>query len=381
MSAPGYHGAPVNHVAGWAPVASSAATRVVEVIGITFGLAGVVYLLSYVVSVSNVNDAVLSSILAMVPLGIVGVAIYWIDRWDREPRGVMILAFLWGAGVSTSLSLLGNTAFFEWQYRRTNDIDLSTTLSVSVGAPLIEELTKGLGVLLIFLVFRRVFDGPVDGVVYGALVGGGFAFTENILYFVEAMQFDQLASTFVGRGLMSPFAHVTFTAVTGLLLGMASRHHSKAFAIVGFPLGLLGAMGLHGLWNYSAEPGGNWFYLYLMLQLPILAIFVGICVYLRAQEAKMIRRRAGEYASAGWLSPNEAYMLGSFRERSRARIWARGYGREAAMKELQKDATRLAYNRERAASGRVHVFDYPEQTRLLDRVTRHRGYLYGGIGA
>ena len=52
-----------------------------------------------------------------------------------------------------------------------------------VQAPIVEEVGKGLGLLLLFVTARRAFDGPVDGVVYGALIGAGFALTENIQYF------------------------------------------------------------------------------------------------------------------------------------------------------------------------------------------------------
>ena len=50
-------------------------------------------------------------------------------------------------------------------------------------APIVEEFAKGLGVFIIFVIARRAFDGPIDGIVYGGLVGAGFAFTENIQYF------------------------------------------------------------------------------------------------------------------------------------------------------------------------------------------------------
>ena len=39
--------------------------------------------------------------------------------------------------------------------------------------------------LIIFLIWRRTFNGPVDGVVYACVVAAGFAFAENILYFVK----------------------------------------------------------------------------------------------------------------------------------------------------------------------------------------------------
>ena len=70
-------------------------------------------------------------------------------------------------------------------------------------APLVEEVAKGLGVLLIYAFSRAHFDGPVDGLVYAATVAAGFAFTENILYFGVALVeggAEELGATFVMRG-------------------------------------------------------------------------------------------------------------------------------------------------------------------------------------
>jgi RsiW-degrading membrane proteinase PrsW (M82 family) len=79
----------------------------------------------------------------------------------------------------------------------------------------VEELAKGLGIVLIFLFARKHFDGPVDGIVYAAWVAGGFAFTENILYFggelLDSSSPLAVAQVFLIRGLMSPFAHIMFT--------------------------------------------------------------------------------------------------------------------------------------------------------------------------
>ncbi|WKK71029.1 PrsW family intramembrane metalloprotease [Rathayibacter oskolensis] len=86
-----------------------------------------------------------------------------------------------------------------------------------IQAPLVEETAKGLGVLLVLLIWRRSFDGPVDGIVYAAVVASGFAFVENILYFGSALVeggLGSLAVTFFLRGVLSPFAHVLFTACT-----------------------------------------------------------------------------------------------------------------------------------------------------------------------
>ncbi|MGL1654814.1 PrsW family glutamic-type intramembrane protease, partial [Vibrio parahaemolyticus] len=80
-----------------------------------------------------------------------------------------------------------------------------------VQAPIVEEIAKGLGLLLLYAGARRYLDGPVDGIVYGALIGAGFAFTENIQYFAVSFIEGgtvQVVSVFFLRAVLSPFAHV-----------------------------------------------------------------------------------------------------------------------------------------------------------------------------
>ena len=171
------------------------------------------------------SDLSCPSLLALVPLGIVLVTVRWIDRWEPEPRGVLLAAFLWGAGVATVVSMIVNTTAALLIMANTGDVDGAEMVSAVVAAPLIEEGTKGLGVLLIFLLRRRSFDGPVDGIVYAAVTAAGFAFAENILYF--ARYSDNILCVFVIRGLASPFAHVTFTACTGIAIGLSVRRRSR----------------------------------------------------------------------------------------------------------------------------------------------------------
>src|SRR5699024_8380816 len=89
-------------------------------------------------------------------------------------------------------------------------------------APLVEETAKGLGVLVIFLRWRRHVDGPVDGLVYAATVATGFAVVEDVLYLAQAHAYGDggaVATVFALRALFSPFAHLMFTACIGLALG------------------------------------------------------------------------------------------------------------------------------------------------------------------
>jgi RsiW-degrading membrane proteinase PrsW (M82 family) len=293
-------------------------------------------------------------VLAVVPLVGVLLAVRIVDRWEPEPRGLLVLAIAWGAiaavAITLGVDLLLSMVFGPATGAR-------EVLQTVVQAPVVEEFAKGLGVFLIFATARRAFDGPVDGIVYGALVGAGFAFTENIQYF--AVSFieggaAETTTTFFLRGILSPFAHVMFTSVTGFALGLAARRGLPAGQAIGPGLlGLAGAIALHAFWNGSAM-FGDFFFLYLTLQVPLFIGFILGIVALRREESRLTRRRLGEYAAAGWFTPQEVDMLATSAGRKAALAWAqtlRG-DRTTLMKTFIADAAALAATRQRAITGR-----------------------------
>ncbi len=295
--------------------------------------------------------SVVGLVLALIPLTIVFLGVRMIDRWEPEPKRLIFFAIAWGAVAAVGLTLL---------------VDVGLTILIGptseaftavVQAPIVEEFWKGLGVFLIFLLARRAFDGPVDGVVYGALVGAGFAFTENIQYFAISLiegGGEQLTVTFAVRAILSPFAHAMFTAVTGFAIGLVARRHGSAGSALGAGLlGGLGAVLLHGLWNGSAT-FADFFGLYFTLQVPLFIGFILGIIALRREEARLTRARLAEYASAGWFTPEEVTMLATTSGRKAGLAWARGLrgDRRPLMREFIKDATALAAVRQRAITGR-----------------------------
>lgn len=337
-------------------------------------LAGVAALLALVAVSATVGPraAAVGGVLALVPLGVVLAAIRWLDRWEPEPRGALWFAFLWGAGVSVLAALALNQIGAAYFYEVTADADLALRLTAGYVAPLVEETAKGVGVLLLFLVRRRYFDGPVDGVVYAATVAGGFAFVENILYFGRAA--EGLAAVFVMRAVFAPFAHVLFTACVGLALGVASRRRSGWAAAVAFPVGLLLAILLHALWNLSATLGVTFLAVYVAVQVPLFAGAVGLAVWLGRREADVVRSRLSEYAASGWFLPHEVVMLASLPERRRALTWAARYGprARAAMRSFQRNATDLAFYRQRALIGRAGLGHPADEAALLAAISHDR---------
>lgn len=295
--------------------------------------------------------SVVGLVLALIPLTIVFLGVRMIDRWEPEPKRLVTFAIAWGALAAAGLTLLV-------------DVGLKILLGITsdefsavVQAPIVEEFWKGLGVFLVFLLARRAFDGPVDGVVYGALVGAGFAFTENIQYFALSLiegGGEQLTVTFAVRAILSPFAHAMFTAVTGFAIGLVARRHGSVRAALGAGLvGMLGAVLLHALWNGSAT-FADFFALYFTLQVPLFVGFILGIIALRREEARLTRARLAEYASAGWFTPEEVTMLATPSGRKAGLAWAAGLrgDRRPLMREFIKDATALAAVRQRAITGR-----------------------------
>ena len=312
-------------------------------------------LIAYVVSFLGVAASVIGMVLALLPLAGVLFAVHLVDRWEPEPRGLVVAAVAWGAVGAVALALLADVLLAPVL----GPLGPSTAeaLSSVVQAPVVEEVAKAIGVLLIFVFGRRAFDGPLDGVVYGALVGAGFAFTENILYFATSLiegGVGQVTFTFVLRGILSPFAHVMFTAVTGFALGRAARAGATAREAFG-PLvaGTVGAIGLHALWNGSAV-FADFFAVYVTLQVPLFLAFVAGVLLLRREENRLTRERLGDYARAGWFSQAEIDLLATPSGRRRAVAWARSLpgDRRPLMRTFIADATSLAAARQRALTGR-----------------------------
>ena len=246
-------------------------------------------------------------------------------------------------------------------------------------APVTEETLKGIGILLIYLLRRREFDGIIDGIVYAGLIGAGFAFSENILYLGQAYNdfgSEGLTSTFLVRGLMGPFGHPLFTSLTGIGIGIAVTARRPLVRVLAVLGGWFCAMLLHGLWNLSALAGMDGFFeAYVTYQVPLFLAFIGFLVWLRRREGRLIGRYLSPYADAGWLTHSEVTMLSQLRLRRAAREWAKqNGGREAkrSMDAFQDSASDLALLRGRLVHGTAEEEAPAREMVLLVAITAHR---------
>ena len=248
---------------------------------------------------------------------------------------------------------------------------------------------KSAGLLVLLIFGRRFISGPLDGVVYAILIAGGFAFTENILYFGSAFLESQAAGevdafwqTFLLRGIMSPFAHASFTSLAGIGIGLAAERRSLLL-YAGLGLGGLSlGMCLHALWNGATffldvdpeNPLRSFLEYYAYVQLPIFLVLAGILLWLRLRERSIIRRQLSSYGRAGWFTPDEVRMLLSMRRRRRAEAWAARSGANArrAMRDLIRASVQLAMDRNSVMRSRSTERTRRAERELLERITSDR---------
>ena len=295
--------------------------------------------------------------LALAPVPLLVSVVLFIDRLEPEPRINLVFGFLWGAGIAALAAIVINTAGLEYITQPALGASAGQYVSATAGAPVVEETLKGLFLVWLLRWRRQELDGPTDGIVYAAMVGLGFAMTENIGYYINAQVnpihggTQLLGYTFVLRGVLSPFLHPIFTSMTGIGAAYAASHRHRGWAL---PLGWLAAMSLHAMWN-----GLSIFGLAGTLAAYVFLICLLIVEYLiiradRRHIVGQIQHFLPGYEGTGLVTDYDIRMLSSLPGRKQARIWARSTGgmtAATAMGNYQLAATELALLHQKAGRG------------------------------
>jgi RsiW-degrading membrane proteinase PrsW (M82 family) len=309
--------------------------------------------------------------LALAPVPLLVAVVLFVDRLEPEPRINLVFAFVWGAGIAALLAALINTAGLQYITQPDLGASAGQYVSATAGAPVVEETLKGL--FLVWLVRRRrqELDGPTDGIVYAAMVGLGFAMTENIGYYINALVnpvqggAQLLGYTFVLRGVLSPFLHPIFTSMTGIGAAYAASHRHRGWAL---PLGWVTAMCLHAMWNGLSIFGLAGTVVAYVILLALLLVVWRIIVADRRRIIGLIVRCLPAYEPTGLVTPEDIRMLSSLKERRRARKWALATGGLAAaraMSDYQLAATELALLHQKARRGVIDHRHFTENQRAL----------------
>jgi len=296
----------------------------------------------------GVNGFVAGFLMAVLPVPFYVAFVLWIDRFEPEPAWLLVLAFLWGAAIATFFSLLFNV-MNEGIFTAIAGAASASTLTAVLSAPLVEELTKGAALILLFLWKRDHFDSVTDGIVYASLVGLGFAMTENVQYYGRALAEGgaDAATVFVLRGMMGPFAHPLFTSMTGIGLGAARESDHTWVKWLAPPAGLGMAMFLHGLWNLSASYGLAFFAAYIFIMVPAFIAVAVVTVFSLRREANIVRSHLESVVAEGVLSREDVIIVTSVWRRIGATAKAlleHGFGQWRARRRFHALATELAFH-------------------------------------
>lgn len=309
----------------------------------------------------------------------------------REPEPVVLLAavFFWGACVAVLVSAVlelvvgAVLAFVLGQ-------GAADVLGTTIVAPLVEESAKGSAVLLLFLLARHEFDDIVDGIVYGALVGLGFAMVENVLYFAGAYLESGLVGVgvlFFLRSVLGGLAHPLFSAATGIGLGLyrqqAPATRRLLWPIAGFAVAVL----LHAAWNglstllqaTDVASGDPLLALGILIGLPIAVsvpgflTLVALSVAGGRRAARIIREELTDEVARGIALPEDLEVLPRpwARRRRQWRALARdGLGGWLAQRQVDELLVDLAFRKWHVGRGErlprfLHAYSEEEYRRRI----------------
>lgn len=298
-------------------------------------------------------------VAATLPVPVYVTLVLWLDRYEPEPPWMLAAAFFWGALVAVFFAIIINSVGVAIVAALAGD-SAAESYGMVVSAPVVEETAKALVLFVLYFWRRDEFDGVTDGVVYAAMVGLGFAMTENIKYYGMAVAEDNAVGVFIVRGIFSPFAHPLFTGMTGVGLGLAAQTVKGWVKVVAPVAGFAAAVLFHALWNASArltsayENGAYVLLTYFLLMVPtfcgmLLVIFLSL-----RREGSVLREHLRPDVLRGLITETEYHCLCSVTGRAGATYRALatgGFSRWRTRVLYNRAASELAFHRSRAARG------------------------------
>ena len=338
---------------------------------IMLGLGGLLIAVLVLLS-AGPGGALITTLLASVSFPVLILICFWLDRYEPEPGRYRLAALGWGAVVAVGFSLVTEQVLFALP-------DTSDFVDTAVTAPVLEELGKGLFLVLIVIFRRHQVHGILDGIVYAALVGIGFAFVEDVFYYLDSLDGD-LVSVFLVRGLMGPFAHPLFTTATGIGIGIAVTTRRPAVRALAPIAGFLLAVAMHGTWNGSLFWGGGrgFFIAYGVIILPLLTMVLILAIWTRSWEGELLKTALQEAAQLGWIRPEEIRWIARLSDRMSARSYAKQLGGQQAKRGLrayQQTLIEIAFVHHRALRGTPPRDVNQRMTALLEYAAALRPYV------
>ncbi len=279
----------------------------------------------------GIAGVVVAGTIPMIPALGVTLLIGIFDRYEREPLVTLLGAFVWGAIIAIPPSLVFEHSLNTLLAARLAGGSGAASMLAYAGgqaavAGVTEELIKGAGLLLLLIGLRDEFDNVTDGVLYGLLIGAGFAVVENFVYLAlsPSNELPYLVLARIGLGWLS---HSAFTALFGAGLGYArERGRVERLRLLVPCLGLVAAILLHTWFDFvvfattwlggqlAAEPSSPLLLMVVLLVAGYGPVFVTQALLLKVlidalgREAETIRHYLADEVLGGVVLPDE-YLI------------------------------------------------------------------------
>ncbi len=252
-------------------------------------------------------EVIVAILLAFIPAFFFSWFIYWLDRYEREPKLLLFSAFFWGGFVAIIGALIGSLIMEVGFYAILQDETLTDIAGGSITAPFVEEFWKGLAVLIIFLIFRKEFDSILDGIVYGAIAGLGFAATENVLYFLgeySAGGWGGMFTNFALRVGVFAWGHPFYTSFIGIGFAVSRMNRNILVKLIAPVVGYFLAVFAHSFHNTAVTFAGGLGSVVLIILVEWIGwiIMLGFIVWMIRHERGLLKKHLIEEVNAGRLT-------------------------------------------------------------------------------
>lgn len=316
----------------------------------------------------------ISIIAATLPvLGYIGI-VYWVDRYEKEPGWLLAALFLWGAVPSIFVAYVVNSVLGIPFYFLVSEVMADAVVATLI-APIVEESIKGTAVLGIFLLWKDEIDSPLDGIIYGAMVGLGFALVENVFYYVAQYQLGGLEAwgwNVFFRGFIFGLNHALYTGIIGLGIATARLTTNPLIKILAPIVGWTTAVFLHAFHNFTVSFGNIFFVAGILSDWGGIFLTLLIILWALLQERSWLKHYLAEEVALGILTTHQFETACSGRKRMRQRwhaLFAGGFPAYRLMLQHHNHLSELAYKKHhftlfRHNATQIRVAQLREQIRL-----------------